>query len=67
MNKEQLDAIREAFLVTMDTVYNDSCRHGFDDGDSMSWIGHVREAEDLTELCENFRAWVDQIYMNNEG
>ena len=66
MDKEQLDAIREAFLVTMDTAYNESCRYGFDDGDSMSHIGDVREAEDLSELCENFRIWVDQIYMNNE-
>ncbi len=65
MNEKNLDAIKDAFLECMDSVYSASCWQEFDDGDMLSHNGWVSDADNLRDLCASFAEWVMQIDINN--
>lgn len=66
MNNDSLESVKNIFLDCMEKVYDSGVVHEYDVGDYFSQTGWVEGADNLSDLCEAFNTWVDQVADNNE-
>lgn len=63
---ENFEKIRNTMAKAAEKVYNDSCEHGFDDGDFSSLVGFIEQAETLMDLRKSTIDFFESVFENNQ-